>query len=125
MNSMAAPNLAAPTTITGKTVYVSLANTNETTLLTNAANSNKALRLTSLTVANTGAGAADISVSIYSAASGGTEFRIASAVSVPAYATLIVISRESSVWMEEDRRVTVRASAANFLTVVCSYEDVS
>jgi hypothetical protein len=122
---MAAPNLNAPTTITGKTVYATPANTSEATLLTNAASSNRALRITSLMVANLTTGSADITVSLYSAASGGTEFRLASTVSVPAYATLVILGRDSSTWVEEDRRVTVRASAANALTVVCSYEEVS
>lgn len=122
---MAAPNLNAPTTITGKTVYVTPANTSETALLTNAANSNRALRLTALTVANLTAGSADITVSLYSAASGGTEFRLASTVAVPGYATLVVLGRDSSVWVEEDRRITVKASAANALTIVLSYEEVS
>lgn len=122
---MAAPNLAAPTTITGKTVYATPANTSEAALLTNAFNSNRALRLTALTVANLTATVADISVSIYSAASGGTEFRLASTIPVPAYATLVILGRDSSVWVEEDRRITVRASVANALTVVCSYEEVS
>jgi hypothetical protein len=122
---MAAPNLAAPTTINGKTVYATLANTSETTLLTNAASSGKALRLTALTVANIGTGSTDITVSLYSAASSGTEYRLASTMPVPAYATLVIIGRDSSVWVEEDRRITVKASAANALTIVCSYEEVS
>ena len=122
---MAAPNLISPTTINGKTVYATPANTSEATLLTNAASSGKALRLTSLTVANLGTGAADITVSLYSAATAGTEYRIASTVTVPAYATLVVLGRDSSVWVEEDRRITVRASAASAITVVCSYEEVS
>lgn len=122
---MAAPNLASPTTITGKTVYASLANTSEAALLTNAASSGMALRLTALTVANISAGSADITVSLYSAASGGTEFRLASAVTVPAYATLVVLGRDASVWLEEDRRLSIRASAANTLTVILSYEEVA
>jgi hypothetical protein len=122
---MATPNLASPTTINGKTVYATLANTSETTLLTNAASSGKALRLTALTVANIGTGSTDITVSLYSAASGGTAYRLASTITVPAYATLVIIGRDSSVWLEEDRRIAVNASASNALTVVCSYEEVS
>ncbi len=122
---MAAPNLNAPTTINGKAAWATPATTSETTLITNAAGSGKALRLTAVTAANLGTGSADITVSIYSAATAGTEYRIASTVSVPAYATLVVLGRDSSVWIEEDRRITIRASAANALTVVVSYEEVS
>ena len=122
---MAAPNLAAPTTINGKSAYSTPANTSETTLLTNAASSGKALRITSLIVANLTAAAVDITVSLYSAATSGTEYRLASTVPVPAYATLVILGRDSSVWVEEDRRIAIKSGTSSAITVVCSYEEVS
>lgn len=123
---MAAPNLNAPTTITGKTTYLTLANTTETALLTNAAASGKALRVTCLMLANVnGAAVVDATVTIYSAASGGTGYKIASTLAVPADATVVLLGRDSSLWLEEDRRITVTASAGNYLAVICSYEEVA
>lgn len=122
---MAAPNLAAPTSITGKTTYLSLANTSETTLLSNAASSNRAIRVTSLLCVNNGASAVDATVTLYTAASGGTGHRIANTVTVPSKATLVVLGRDSSIWLEEDRRITVTASASNNLAVICGYEEVA
>jgi hypothetical protein len=123
---MAAPNLAAPTTITGKTVYVTLANTNETDLLVNAANSNRALRVTMITLANIdGSSNVDATVRIYTAASGGTGHALASTITIPADATVVLLGRDSSVWLEEDRRLTVTASAGGDLAAVCSYEEVA
>lgn len=123
---MAAPNLAAPTTITGKTVYATPANTSEATLLTNAFNSNRALRLTSvLFVNNNASSAVDATLRLYNAATGGTGFAIANTVTVPSKASVVVLGRDSSVWMEEDRRITVQSSAASDLTVICSYEEVA
>ncbi len=123
---MAAPNLAAPTTITGKTTYVSLANTTETDLLVNAASSGKALRVTMITLANIdGSASVDATVRIYTAASGGTGYALASTISIPADATVVLLGRDSSVWLEEDRRLTVAASAGGDLAVVCSYEEVA
>lgn len=123
---MAAPNLAAPTTITGKTVYLTLANTTETDLLVNAASSNRALRVTMITLANIdGTNNVDATVRIYTAASGGTGFALASTITIPADATVVLLGRDSSVWLEEDRRLTVAASAGGDLAVVCSYEEVS
>ena len=49
---MAAPNLVSPTTINGKTTYLTLGDTNETNLLVNSASSGKAMRVTNITVAN-------------------------------------------------------------------------
>lgn len=123
---MAAPNLNAPTTITGKTTYLTLANTTETALLTNAAASGKALRVTCLMLANiNGTASADATVMIYSAASGGTGYKICNTVVVPADSTVVLLGRDSSIWLEEDRRITVTASAGNYIAVVCSYEEVA
>lgn len=123
---MAAPNLSAPTSITGKTTYLTLANTNETDLLTNASSSGKALRVTTLMFVNIdGTNAVDASATLYNAASGGTGFKMANTISIPADSSVVLLSRENSVWLEEDRRITVQASAASDLAVICSYEEVA
>lgn len=123
---MAAPNLQAPTTINGKTTYVALTSTGETTLLSNAASSGKALRVAHITVANVSATTTStIAVKIYTAASGGTGYSLGTTITVPVGATIIVVGKENPVWLEEDRRITVTAGTANILEIVCSYEDIS
>lgn len=122
---MVAPNLAAPTTITGKTTYLTLANTSETTLLSNASSSNLALRVTAVTATNTTATAASITLTIYTAASGGTGHSMAGSISVPGSSSIVLVARDSSVWLEENRRLTVTAGTANAIAVVCSYEEVA
>jgi len=44
---------------------------------------------------------------------------------VPSDSTVVAIGRDNSVWLEEDRRIEVQASAADDLEVVCSYEEVT
>lgn len=123
---MAAPNLAAPTSITGKTAWLAASNTSETSLLSNAANSNKALRVTSLIVANISAtSSADATVKIYNAASAGTGYDVCRTLTVPSGASVNVLDRNTSVWLEEDRRITAQASAASVLTFTVSYEEVA
>lgn len=123
---MTAPNLFSPSSILGKTTYLTLADTNETDLLVNASGSNSSMRVTNLMVSNIdGSGAADISATLYTAASGGTGHKIASTVSVPADSTLVILTRENGFWLEEDRRITVQASAADDLSIICSYEEVT
>jgi hypothetical protein len=123
---MAAPNLIAPTSITGKTTYLALSSTSETDLLINAASSGKALRVTSMWLANVdGTNNVDATLAIYTAASGGTGYKLLSTVTVPADATVTPLGRDLSLWLEEDRRLTVTASAADDLVVVCSYEEVA
>lgn len=122
---MAAPNLNSSATIVGKTTYASLSTTNETTILTNAAFSGKALKVTFLSVANVdGAAACDITLTIYNAASSGTGYKLASTIAVPADSTFAPLGRDLALWLEEDRRITAQASAANDLHIVLSYEGV-
>jgi hypothetical protein len=124
---MAAPNLANPTTITGKTATVALANTSATTILSNPASSNKVFKINSLLVANVdGTNAATITVQYYSAANiGGTAFPIVFTVVVPADSTLVVIGKDTQIYLEENTSIGATASAANDLTVTVSYEDIS
>ena len=124
---MAAPNLLSPTTITGKTAYVSLSTTNATSILSNAASSGKVLKVNSLIVANVdGANAASITVSLYSAAAlGGTAYKIANTITVPADASLVVVDKTSMLYLEEDKSLGAVASAASDLEIICSYEEIA
>lgn len=124
---MAAPNLISPTTITGKTTFVALSTTNATSVLSNAAASNKVLKVNNITVANVdGATSAAITLSVYSAAAlGGTAYRIASTITVPADASIILVDKTSPVYLEENMSIGATASVAGDLEVICSYEDIS
>ena len=124
---MAAPNIVDVTTITGKSAVVDLTTTAATAVVSNAAASGKVFKINSLVVSNVdGTNAADITVSYYSEDDiGGTATQIVSTVSVPADASLIVIDKNTSIYLEEDRSIGATASAANDLKVVVSYEEIS
>lgn len=124
---MAAPNIANLTTITGKTATVDLSTTSVTSVISNAAASGKALKINSLYVANVdGVNPASITVNYYSAAAlGGTATQIAYTITVPADATLVVIDKDSYIYLEEDRSIGAQASAASKLKIVVSYEEMS
>lgn len=123
---MAAPNLAAPNSITGKAAFATCTSTNSVTILTNAAASSACLRVTSLMLSNVdGASDVDATIKLHNAASGGTAYSLVSTLKVPADSTVILLGRDNAVYMEEDRRLTVEASAADDLEVVCSYEEVT
>lgn len=123
---MAAPNLISPTTIYGKTVYVALTTTSATQVLSNAASSGKVLKINSLVVSNVdGTNNASITVSVYSAAAiGGTAYKIANTIVVPADASLVVIDKTSMIYLEENQSLGAIASTANDLEIVCSYEEI-
>ncbi len=124
---MSAPNIVNVTTITGKTNVVSLTTTNATLVVENPVSSNKVFKINSLVVSNVdGTNAADITVSLYSEDNiGGTATEIVSTVSVPADASLVVIDKNTSIYLEEDKSIGATAGSASDLKVVCSYEEIS
>jgi hypothetical protein len=124
---MAAPNLATLTTITGSTTTTSLANTSETSVLSNAASSGSVYKINTIIVANDdGTNAADITISHNDAAAGaGTSTEIANTVTVQPDTSLVVLDKNSPLYLEENTSITATASAGGDLNVIISYEDIS
>jgi hypothetical protein len=131
---MAAPNILALTTATGKTTYLTPSVTTAVVLLPNAASSGKVLKINQIVAANVnGTNAVDCTVSIYSdggeaqgsAPSGGTAFPLASTISVPADASLIVVDKTTGIYLEEDTSISVTSGTASGITYSISYEEMS
>jgi len=124
---MAAPNIVNVSTITGISSTTALSTTSQTTLVSNAASSGKVYKINMIQVANVdGTAAADITIDVHSAASGGgTAYSLVSTVSVPADASLVVLDKNTALYLEEDRSITATAGAANDLEVIVSYEEIS
>ena len=124
---MANPNIVNVTSILGKSAVVDLTTTNATLVVENTAASNKVFKINSLIISNVdGTNAADITVSLYSEDNiGGTATQIVSTVSVPADASLVVIDKNTSIYLEEDKSIGATAGSANDLKVVISYEEIS
>ena len=117
---MAAPNIVNVATITGKTA-VQAVGTSATAIVTNSAGSGKVFKVNALYVANVdGVNNADITVDVYRST---TSYPVASAVTVPAKASLDIITK--AVYLEEGDSLRCLASAAGDLTAVCSYEEIS
>lgn len=131
---MAAPNIASLTTITGKTTYFTPSGTSAVVLLANAASSNTVMKINQIVAANVnGTSAVDCTVSIYtngavaqgSAPSGGTAYPIASTISVPADASLIVADKTTGIYLEEGTSITVTSGTASGIAYSISYELMS
>ena len=124
---MAAPNIVNVSTITGKSFYLALSTTSATELVSNAASSGKVFKINMIQVANVdGTNACDVTVDYHTAASaGGTAYSLVSTVSVPADASLVVLDKNTAMYLEEDRSISVTAGTANDLEVLVSYEEIS
>jgi hypothetical protein len=131
---MANPNIAAATSILGTTTYLTPSATTAVVLLPNAAASNQVFKINQIVAANVnGSAAVDTTVSIYSngavaqgsAPSGGTAFPIASTVSVPPDASLIVVDKTTAIYLMEGQSITVTSGTASGITYSISYEVIS
>lgn len=117
---MAAPNVVAVATITGKTA-VQAVGTSATAIVSNSAGSNKVLKANALLISNVeNTTAYSVTIDLYRSA---TAYRIATAVSVPANATLDLLNK--SIYLEEGDSLRLTANSANKLEAVCSYEEIS
>jgi hypothetical protein len=124
---MANPNIVNVTTIYGNSSQTALSTTSATSIVSNAASSGKVFKINSIVVANVdGTAAQDITINIYSqAALGGTAYAIASTISVPADATLIVTDKTTSFYLLENQSIGAIAGAANDLVVTASWEEIN
>jgi hypothetical protein len=119
---MAAPNIVNVATITGKTA-VQTVTVSATAIVSNSAASGKVFKINSLTIANVdGTNSADITVDLFRSS---VAYRIANTVAVPADATLVVISKDTAIYLEEGDSLRCTASANSDLEAVCSYEEIS
>lgn len=131
---MANPNIAALTTLTGNTTYLTPSGTSAVVLLPNAASSGQVFRINQIVAANVnGSSAVNATVSIYtngavaqgSAPSGGTAYPVVSAVSVPAGASLIVVDKTTQLYLMEGTSITVTSGTASGITYSISYEVIA
>lgn len=131
---MANPNIVNVTAIYGKTTYLTPSATTAVVLLPNAASSGKVLKINQIVAANVnGTNAVDTTVALYtngavaqgSAPSSGTAFPIASTVSVPADASLIVVDKSTGLYLEEGTSIIVTSGTASGITYSISYEEIN
>jgi len=121
---MAAPNLVNVSTITAKSVQANLNTTLTTEILANGASSGKVFKVNNILVANIdGTNSADASVFITK--SGGSPIAIASTIATPADSTLVVVDKNTSIYLEEGDNIEAGASADNDLTITINYEELS
>jgi len=124
---MAAPNIVNVATITAKTDSVALTSTGGISVLSNASNSGIVMQVVALYAANVdGSANADITITVHNEPSGaGTGFALASTVVVPADASIVVIDKNSPIFLEEAMSIKATPSAANDIEITVSYQELS
>lgn len=119
---MAAPNIVSVATITGKTDVLN-ATTTATAVTTNSAASGQVYKINSIIVSNIdGTNDADVSLDLFRTSNA---YNIVSTVTVPADSTLVALSKDTAIYLEEGDAIRATASANSDLQVLCSYEVIS
>ena len=118
---MSNPNIVGVTTITGKTTATTLT-ASYTTQISNSAASGKIYKVNTIMVANTNTGAVSVSLDFYR---NSTSYPLASTISVPANASIVLVSKDTAIYLEEGDAIRALGSSANYLTLVASYEEIS
>ena len=116
---MAAPNIVNVSSILGKTAVMAVTTT-PTAIVTNSV-ANHVLKVDQILVTNiNGTTNATVNVDLYRST---TAYRIAYLMTVPAGATLDILSR--LMYLEEGDSLRLTASANSYLEAIASYEDIS
>lgn len=119
---MANPNIVNVTSIIGRTTQLAVTTT-PTNIIANAAASGKIIKVNSLYIANIdGTLSADITVDLYR---GAVAYPIAKVIPVVAGSTLVVISKDGAIYLEEGDSLRCTASVAGDLQALASYEEIS
>jgi len=126
---MAAPNIVNVATISGITTWkagISTLPGTPSVVVSNAASSGKVIKINSLVAVAVGS-TTGVTAKLYTEAAGaGSSVAIAYTMSVPSKSSLAIISKETSLYLEENKSIAVyKQDAAGDIDVVCSYEDIS
>ena len=116
---MANPNILDVSSITGKT-NVFQVSSSITSVLTNLNGSNKVYKINTLFISNiNGSANVAITVDFYRDSVG---YKIASTIDVAADTTLVVLGKDTGIYLEPGDSLRCLASLDNYLTGILSYE---
>jgi hypothetical protein len=123
---MANPNILNATSIYGNVTYLVPSGTSATawTALTPAVGTVN--RIDYIMAANVTGTAATITVSVNSAVSGGgTAYRIAFQIQVPANTTLILSDKSTAIYLGETQSIVVTSGTSSSIEMTASYEAIT
>jgi hypothetical protein len=120
---MANPNIVNVTSIYGNTSYLIPTTTGVTTWTALTPAVGTVNKVNNIVASNVTGSAVNVTVSINSAISGGgTAYRIAFQISVPANASLIIVDKTTSIYVGEAQSIVATVGTANAIELTASYE---
>lgn len=118
---MANPNIVSTSMIYGKTDVMNVTQS-PTSITTNSGASGKILKINLLVISNIdGDSPVDVNVTLRRST---TDYYIVKTLSVPADASVVVVSKENTLYLIEGDTIRVWAGAASAAQAICSYEEI-
>lgn len=119
---MANPNIGAATNFFGRSNGLSLTTSPQN--ITGTVPTNRVFKVNSLIIANVnGSTSADVTVTWFDAATS-TNYNLAFTITVPGDSTLVVLSKDTQIYLEEGDSISVTASANSVLHATVSFEEI-
>lgn len=119
---MAAPNIVAVSSIIGKTAHVPTVATGSGSTVIASVTANHVYKLNSVTAANKSGASALISAYITRSS---VNTHIVNSIVVPASASLVLVNKDSGLYLEESDVLMAIASTSGSISLLASYEDIS
>ena len=118
---MANPNIVNVTTIYGNTGVLSV-NTAYANVVQNPSSSASLYKINSLVVTNSCTAALAMTLQLNQA---GTNTTLASSISIPTAASVVLIGKDTQLYLLENNSLQINAAANGYITAVCSWEQIS
>ena len=125
---MAAPNIVNVASIIGVTTFKAGIGTETQifTLVNNPSSSGKVIKVNSVVCAAIGT-TTGVTLKYFDQAAGaGTSVSIGTTVSIPQFSSLIIVNKDNSLYVEENRSLGIfKQSNLGDIDVTCSFEEIS
>ena len=117
---MTTANIITVNDIRGTTT-ATLLSTSFATQISNPGSSGKAYKVNTIIVSNTNTSAVNVSLEFYRDSVG---ISLGSEIGVPANASVVLISKDTSIYLDEGDAIRAKGSSANYLNFVGSWEEL-
>lgn len=118
--------MANPNVFNGSSLYgniaIAVATTSYANLVQNPSSSGSLYKIKSLTVTNSCTSPVAMSVQLNQA---GTNNFIAANIAVPTSAVLVILAKDTELYLLENSSLQINASSASYITVTASWDQIS
>lgn len=120
---MANPNIVNVSQIYGRSNVVTSVSTTATNIVANPVSSNQIYKVNSLMVSNKDtANIANVTASLFRSS---VDYNLAYRINIPIGASLVIVSKDSAIYLEEGDSIRLTSGISSALDAVCSYEIIS